>query len=119
MHRPFEKKSSLLSENILSTTLPLLEHAKKINLEDIFQSKGRVRILKLLASEGELNISSIALRTNLNHTSTRNHLHCLEQANILEKKVFGRIRIYRFRSEDSKVRAIKHLFDLWEPLHLK
>ncbi|HUY01137.1 MAG TPA: winged helix-turn-helix domain-containing protein [Candidatus Deferrimicrobium sp.] len=113
------KKNSFVSGEIYPATLPLFEPVTNINLEDVFQSKGRVKILKLLASEGELNISNIARRTNLNHTSTRNHLYFLEQANILEKKVFGRIRIYRFRSEDSKVRAIKHLFDLWEPLHLK
>ncbi|MHA1650971.1 MAG: ArsR/SmtB family transcription factor [Candidatus Helarchaeota archaeon] len=82
-------------------------------LEDIFQSKGRIKILKILAIEGELNISEIARRANLNHNSTRHHLNFLVKANIVQEKKFGRIRIYRFRVEDIKVRAIKSLFDIW------
>ncbi len=87
-------------------------------IEDIFQSKGRIKILKILAQEGELNISEIARRANINHNSTRYHLNFLVKVNIIQEKRFGRIRIYRFRGEEMKVRAIKSLFDIWEDSEL-
>ena len=87
-------------------------------LEDIFQSKGRIKILKILAKEGELNISEIARRAHINHNSTRYHLNFLVKANIVQEKKYGRIRIYRFKIEDMKVRAIKTLFDIWENSNL-
>ena len=83
-------------------------------LEDIFQSRGRIKILKILAKEGELNISEIAKRAHINHNSTRYHLNFLAKAKIVQEKKFGRIKIYRFRIEDFKVKAIKTLFDIWE-----
>lgn len=87
-------------------------------LEDVFQSKGRIKILKILALEGELNISEIARRAHINHNSTRYHLNFLAKANIIQEKQFGRIRIYRFKIEDIRVRAIKNLFDIWENSNL-
>ncbi|NVM04239.1 MAG: winged helix-turn-helix transcriptional regulator [Candidatus Helarchaeota archaeon] len=83
-------------------------------IEDIFSSRGRIKVLMILAKEGELNISEIAKRANLNHGSCSNHLKFLANENILQEKVFGRIRIYRFRIENVKIRALKNLFDLWE-----
>jgi len=91
---------------------------EKLALEDIFQSKGRIKILKILAIEGELNISEIARRAHINHNSTRYHLNFLVKSNILQEKIFGRIRIYRFKIEDMRVRAIKTLFDIWENSYL-
>lgn len=85
-----------------------------ITLDNLFASRGRVKILKLLADNLELNISKIVQSTCLNHSSTRSHLNLFVDAGIVEKKEFGRIQIYRFRVEDLKVRAIKRLFDLWE-----
>ena len=43
---------------------------QEIPLEEVLGSKGRVKILKLLATEGELNISKIVQNTHLNHAST-------------------------------------------------
>lgn len=84
------------------------------SIEEIFSSKGRIKVLMILAKEGELNISEIAKRANLNHGTCSNHLKELTNFNIVQEKVFGRIRIYRFRIENIKVRALKNLFDLWE-----
>ena len=40
------------------------EKLPKVALEDVFSSKGRVRILKLLAELGELNVSAISRNIN-------------------------------------------------------
>ncbi|MHA1321915.1 MAG: ArsR/SmtB family transcription factor [Candidatus Helarchaeota archaeon] len=91
---------------------------EKLAIEDVFQSKGRIKILKILAKEGELNISEIARRAHINHNSTRYHLNFLVKVNILQEKRFGRIRIYRFRMENIRVRAIKNLFEIWDDSNL-
>ncbi len=84
---------------------------KHTPIEEIFSSKGKVKILKILALEGELNISEIARRAELNHSSTLAHLKSLESIGIVEEKTFGRIRIFRFKEEDPRAKAIKQLFE--------
>jgi len=89
-----------------------LERGKK--LEQVLHSKGRIKILIILAKEGELNISGIARMAKVNHNSTSFHLNFLTEAGILQEKRFGRIRIYRFMVEKPRVKAIKNLIDIWE-----
>ena len=83
-------------------------------VEDIFSSRGRVRILRILSEIGELNISEIARRARLNYTTTNEHLQVLERAGLIMHKSFGRIRIYRFNETNAKAKAIKDLMELWE-----
>ncbi len=85
-----------------------------MSVEDVFASRGRVRILRILSEIGELNISDIARRARLNYTTTNEHLQELEEAGLITHKSFGRIRIYRFNEENSKAKAIKGLMELWE-----
>ena len=61
-------------------------------IEEIFSSKGRVRIIKILSEAGELNISEIARRAELNYTTTNQHLNILKGADLIQEKKFGRIR---------------------------
>jgi len=82
--------------------------------EDVFSSRGRVRILRILSEIGELNISEIARRAGLNYTTTNEHLQVLEKAGLIRHKSFGRIRIYRFNEENTKARAIRDLIEMWE-----
>lgn len=83
-------------------------------IEDIFSSKGRVRILKILSEAEELNISEIARRAELNYTTTNQHLNILKGAELIQEKKFGRIRIFRFKYEHPRAQAIKNLIDFWE-----
>lgn len=83
-------------------------------IEDILSSRGRVRIIKALSEVGELNISEIARRVELNYTTTNQHLHALKEAGLVQEKKFGRIRIFRFKYEYPRAQAIKDLIDFWE-----
>lgn len=87
---------------------------KECPIEEVFSSKGRVLILKILAKKNELNISAIAKQTNQNHTTASKHLKFLNQIGLIQKKKFGRIKIFRYRLEDYRARAIKRLFNVWE-----
>lgn len=85
-----------------------------MEVEEVFSSKGRVKILKLLAKRSELNISEITRRAALNHSTTLNHLEWLKNAGLVEEKKFGRIRIYRFKLENPKAKAIQALFEAFD-----
>lgn len=82
-------------------------------IEDVFSSKGRVKILKILTKIGELNISEIARRAGLNYTTTNQHLQALEDHKLVRHKSFGRIRIFRFE-ENPRAKMIKKLIEFWE-----
>ena len=84
------------------------------SLEELFSSRGRVRILSILIRARELNISEISRRAKLNYTTVSKHLEFLTQFNLLEEKHFGRIKIYRFKQETVFGRALKNLFELWD-----
>ena len=84
-----------------------------MSIEDIFSSKGRVRILRILVEIEELNISEIARRAGLNYATTNQHLQALENVGLIRHKRFGRIRIFRFNEVDSRAKIIKKLIENW------
>ena len=90
------------------------DRSNRLLLENVFSSKGRTKILELLAINGELNISEIIKKTALNHSNAVSHLDALISYNLIQEKHFGRIRIYRFKMENEKARILKKLIDLWE-----
>jgi len=85
-----------------------------MSIESVFSSKGRVKILRILAEIGELNISEIARRAGLNYATTNQHLSVLEDSGIVRHKNFGRIRIFRFNMENQRARMIRELVDSWD-----
>ncbi len=85
----------------------------RIPLEELFSSRGRVKVLKELADANELNISELCRRVGLNHNTTKSHLKALVESGLIEEKTFGRIKIYRFRIEDLRARSLKNFFELW------
>jgi len=85
-----------------------------MNVEDVFCSKLRMKILKILAQVGELNVSEIARRLGVNYNTTSGHLEILEGEGVLQHKVFGRIRLYRLNEHSPKARVIQNLIEVWE-----
>jgi len=85
-----------------------------MDLEEVFCSKLRMKILKILAQVGELNVSEIARRLGVNYNTTSKHLKVLEDEGILQHKVFGRIRLYRLNEYSPKVKAVQNFMDAWE-----
>jgi predicted transcriptional regulator len=85
-----------------------------VSIEEVFSSKGKVKILRILADIGELNISEIARRAGLNYATTNQHLQVLENQGLIRHKKFGRIRIFRFEEENPRAKMIKKLIEAWE-----
>jgi DNA-binding transcriptional ArsR family regulator len=84
-----------------------------VNIEEVFSSKPRMKILKLIYTLGQLNVSDIARRINMNYSATSDHLKLLESEGILAVRVYGRVRMYRF-SESEKAKAVGALIEVWE-----
>jgi DNA-binding transcriptional ArsR family regulator len=72
----------------------------EIGAEELLGSRGRIRVLKVLAESGELNISEVGRRTGMNYTSVERHLEALSGMGLLREKRYGKIRIFEalFRS---------------------
>jgi predicted transcriptional regulator len=85
-----------------------------MSMEEVFSSKGRMKILRILVEIGELNISEIARRAGLNYATTNQHLRVLEASGIVRHKNFGRIRIFRFNEGSQRARMIRELVDGWD-----
>lgn len=84
-----------------------------MELEEVFSSKLRMKILKLLYELGSLNVSDIARRLGSNFASTSEHLKVLEAEGILQELPYGRVRMYRFNEASPKAKAVKSLIETW------
>jgi DNA-binding transcriptional ArsR family regulator len=85
-----------------------------LEIEEVFSSKPRLKILKLLARLGTLNVSDIAKRIGLNYSATNEHLRLLEAEGVLVQRVYGRIRMYRFNEASAKAKVVQSLIETWE-----
>ena len=85
-----------------------------MQVEEVFSSKPRMKILKFVARLGALNVSEIARRIGLNYSTTNQHLNLLEAEGILQQRVYGRIRMYKFNEGSPKARAVQSLIEVWE-----
>ena len=85
-----------------------------MELEEVFSSKLRMKILELIYNLGSLNVSDVARRLNTNFAATSEHLKVLEEEGILQGLVYGRVRMYRFNENSSKAKAVKNLIEAWQ-----
>ena len=66
----------------------------EVDAEELLGSRGRIRVLRVLAESGELNISEVGRRTGMNYTSVERHLNRLRELGLLREKRYGKIRIF-------------------------
>ena len=87
---------------------------RRMEIEEVFSSKLRMKILKLVYQLGSLNVSDIARRLNANFTSVSENLELLQTEGILQELPYGRVRMYRFNEASIKAKAIENLIETWE-----
>ncbi len=80
-----------------------------MTLEEIFSSKGRVKVLKVVLRRGEANLSTIIRETGLNYISVIKHLNYLKHYDIIEEINLGRVRVYRPKWVNPRVRYIEEI----------
>lgn len=90
------------------------EEKTNFYIENLFGSKARIKILKVLAQHQELSITQIIKKTFLNHSNVLKHLRFLISVNLVQEKKFGRIKIFRYKMENLKARSLKKFIEIWE-----
>lgn len=90
------------------------EENSNFYIENLFGSKARIKILKVLAQHQELSITQIIKKTFLNHSCALKHLSYLKSLNLVQEKHFGRIKIFRYKMENLKARSLKKFIEIWE-----
>jgi predicted ArsR family transcriptional regulator len=83
-----------------------------LELEDVFCSKTRMKILKLLFQCGQINTSSIAQRLGTNYETAIRHLSLLEKEGVVTQRSSGKTRFFRF-ANTLKARAVVMLLEEW------
>jgi DNA-binding transcriptional ArsR family regulator len=84
-----------------------------MELEDVFCSKTRMKLLKLLFKFGQLNTSDLAHRLGANYETTLRHLTLFEKEGIVKQRLSGRTRFFRF-ANTLKAQAIMKLLQEWD-----
>ncbi len=72
-----------------------------------------MKILKLLFKYGQLNTSGVAHKLGINYKLKMEHLELLETENIIQHRLSGGIRLFRF-ANTKKARATIKLLEEWE-----
>jgi predicted transcriptional regulator len=85
-----------------------------VELEEVFSSKPRMKILKIINTLGSLNVSEVARRLKMNYASTAEHLRVLESEGVLQVHVYGRVKMYRFNEGSARAKAVLALIEAWE-----
>ncbi|MEM2005726.1 MAG: winged helix-turn-helix domain-containing protein [Zestosphaera sp.] len=81
-------------------------------LEDVLLSRARVRVLKIVFSKGEANISQVVRETGLNHKLVSKHLKHLVDAGLVEEVRIGRLRLFRPNWLNPKARIVEELINI-------
>jgi len=80
-----------------------------LDLEKLFGSPARIRLLKYILDEGQANITRIARETGLHHRVIRENARILEELGIIEERKYDKLRIYTARLDDPRVVALRDL----------
>lgn len=84
-----------------------------VDVEELFCSRLRIKILKIMALYGEINISALVKETSSNHTEILKSISYLKQKDLIEEKFFGRIHIIRMRKETLLGKVITDFFNFF------
>jgi len=87
-----------------------------LEVEQLFSSHGRVRIMSVMMASGELNVSEIARRSGGSHSSVVRHLEFLVASGILTEKRFSRIRICRVNYSNPYTAVLNQFFSDWRTI---
>ena len=85
-----------------------------MDLEEVFSSKPRVKILKLIYALGQLNVSRVSREIKMSYVATAKHLKLFESEGILLERMYGRVKMYRFNEASTKAKAVADLIEAWE-----
>ena len=83
-------------------------------MEGVLGSKGKIKILRLLMREGEVNITRIVRETGLRHSLVEKHLEELASMGIVVEKRIGRLRLFSLNLGNPRVALLLELLKRME-----
>lgn len=87
-----------------------------MDIEEIFGSRGRIKILKIILKEEEVNITRLVKLSGLHYNLVKRHVEYLSSLGIIKVKNIGRIKIVEANFEDPRVVALRDLIRTIESL---
>ncbi len=87
-----------------------------LQVEELFSSYGRVKIMGIMIESNELNISEITRRSGISHSSVEVHLELLVKLGLLTEKRFNRIRIFRVNHSNPYTNAVGRFLSDWRSI---
>jgi DNA-binding transcriptional ArsR family regulator len=84
-----------------------------VELEDVFCSKLRMKILKLLFQLRQLKTADFQKKLGASYTITMQHLTVLEKDGVITQRLSGRTRFFRF-ANTLKAQAVQKLLEEWD-----
>lgn len=85
-----------------------------MSVEEVFSSKGRVKVLKTVILRGEVNLTSLIRETGLNYITVMRHISYLKSQGLIEEISLGRVRIYRPNWANPRVRYVEEIIRILE-----
>jgi len=89
---------------------------RTLEVERLFSSYGRTKVLTVMMESGELNISEITRRSGLSHTAAARHLEFLARSGLITEKRFNRIRIFKVDHSSPYVGALSKFLSEWDAI---
>ena len=87
-----------------------------LQVEELFSSYGRVKIMGIMMESNELNISEITRRSGISHSSVEAHLELLAELGLLTEKRFNRIRIFKVNHSNPYTNAVGRFLSEWRSI---
>jgi len=87
-----------------------------VDVERLFSGKGRVKILKILLEEGQVNITRLVKETGLHHRLVVRHLEELKELGIVTERRYNRMRLYEVDLKDPKISTLREILRALEAL---
>jgi len=87
-----------------------------LEVEEVFSSYGRVKVMAVIMGSNELNISEITRRSGISHSSVEAHLEFLVKAGLLTEKRFNRIRIFKVNHSSARASLLQRFLVDWSTL---
>jgi len=88
--------------------------SKSSKLEELLGSKWKIRVIKEILNESEINISSLVKRSNSQFKNTTEYIRFLKELGLVKEKRFGKIRIVVANRNSEAYPILKRLIELVE-----
>jgi len=89
-----------------------------LEVEKLFSSSGRLKVMDVILESNELNISEITRRSGISHSSVSAHLDALVKAGLLTEKRFNRIRIFKVNRSNPYAQILQRFISDWKSLEV-